>query len=97
MANYPDFVPYPFQAERHPARHPICTDGREDHRHRVVIAGGGPVGFATAIGLAKQGVASVVLEADDSVCFGSRAICVSRRSLEILYRLGVGAGFDSIG
>ena len=39
----------------------------------------------------------MVLEADDSVCFGSRAICVSRRSLEILHRLGVGAGFDSIG
>jgi hypothetical protein len=37
MANYPDFVPYPFQAERHPARHPICTDGLEDHRHRVVM------------------------------------------------------------
>jgi 3-(3-hydroxy-phenyl)propionate hydroxylase len=97
MANYPDFVPYPFQAERHLARHPICTDGLEDQRHRVLIAGGGPVGFATALGLAKQGVASVVLEADDSVCFGSRAICVSRRSLEILHRLGVGAGFDSIG
>ncbi|MGA0927532.1 MAG: FAD-dependent monooxygenase, partial [Burkholderiaceae bacterium] len=75
----------------------MCTDGLEDHRHRVVIAGGGPVGFATALGLAKQGVASVVLEADDSVCFGSRAICVSRRSLEILHRLGVGAGFDAIG
>ena len=97
MTSYPEYVPYPFQAEHHVATHPVCTNGLENHSHRVVIAGGGPVGFATALGLAKQGVASVVLEADDSVCFGSRAICVSRRSLEILHRLGVGAGFDAIG
>jgi 3-(3-hydroxy-phenyl)propionate hydroxylase len=97
VTSYPEYVPYPFQAEHHVATHPVCTNGLEDHSHRVVIAGGGPVGFATALGLAKQGVASVVLEADDSVCFGSRAICVSRRSLEILHRLGVGAGFDAVG
>jgi 3-(3-hydroxy-phenyl)propionate hydroxylase len=30
-----------------------------------------------------------VIEADDSVCEGSRAICISRRSLQILQRLGV--------
>ncbi|MBN8494690.1 MAG: FAD-dependent monooxygenase, partial [Burkholderiales bacterium] len=54
----------------------------------VVIVGGGPVGLATALGLARQGVASVVVEADDTVCMGSRAICLSRRSLEICGRLG---------
>ncbi len=54
----------------------------------VAIVGGGPVGLATALGLARQGVASVVIEADDSVCVGSRAICLSRRSLEICGRLG---------
>jgi 3-(3-hydroxy-phenyl)propionate hydroxylase len=63
---------------------------REKHSHHAVaIAGGGPIGLATALGLAKQGVASVVIEADNSVCEGSRAICVSRRSLQILRRLGV--------
>ena len=30
----------------------------------------------------------MVVEADDSVCEGSRAACISRRSLEILERLG---------
>jgi 3-(3-hydroxy-phenyl)propionate hydroxylase len=55
---------------------------------RVAIVGGGPVGLATALGLARQGVSSVVLEADDSVCMGSRAACISRRSLEICDRLG---------
>lgn len=54
----------------------------------VAIVGGGPVGMATALGLARQGVESVLLEADDSVCQGSRAACVSRRSLEIAGRLG---------
>jgi len=33
-------------------------------------------------------VHSTVIEADDSVCVGSRAACVSRRSLEICGRLG---------
>lgn len=57
-------------------------------RCRVAIVGGGPVGLATALGLARQGVASTVIEADDSVCIGSRAACVSRRTLEIVGRLG---------
>ena len=30
----------------------------------------------------------MILEADDTVCVGSRAACVSRRSLEIVERLG---------
>ena len=34
--------------------------------------------------LARQGVASLVIEADESYCSGSRAICVSRRSQDIL-------------
>ena len=39
--------------------------------------------------LARHGIPSVVLEADDGTCEGSRAICISRRSLEILDALGV--------
>ena len=50
----------------------------------VLITGGGPVGLATAALLAAHGIASVVIEADDGFCTGSRAICLSRRSLEIL-------------
>lgn len=76
-----------------PALPPLSTQGREDERHTVMIAGGGPVGLATALGLARLGIASVVIEADDSVCEGSRAACISRRSLEILDRLGVAGAF----
>ena len=62
-------------------------------RRPVVVVGGGPVGYCTALGLANHGVPVVLLEADDSVCFGSRAICISRRSLEIITRLGAAEGF----
>ena len=59
-------------------------------RHNVVIVGAGPVGLAMAIELSNYGVASVVLDDNDMVSVGSRAICWSKRSLEILDRLGVG-------
>ena len=71
----------------HPALPPL-RDGRDTQHHKVAIVGGGPVGVAVALGLARYGVASVIIEADDSVCMGSRAACVSRRSLEIMERLG---------
>jgi 3-(3-hydroxy-phenyl)propionate hydroxylase len=61
----------------------IMNTSMPEH-HRVVIAGGGPVGMTLAALLAKQGVKALVLEADDGYCTGSRAICVSRRSQEIL-------------
>jgi 3-(3-hydroxy-phenyl)propionate hydroxylase len=77
-----------FHYTRFAPRLPVLADGVEAQRHPVVIAGGGPVGMALALGLAAQGQRSVVLEADDTVCVGSRAICVSRRSLQILQRLG---------
>lgn len=54
----------------------------------VLIAGGGPVGLTLAALLAKHGVASVVIEADDGYCTGSRAICISRRSQEIFGWIG---------
>lgn len=86
----PDFVSYPHVPKVYPAGQPGAA-GVE--RAGVVIVGGGPVGLATALGLARQGVRSVLIEADDGVCTGSRAICISRRSLEIIERLGALDGF----
>ena len=59
-------------------------------RRPVVIVGAGPVGLAAAIDLAQQGIAAVVLDDNDKVSFGSRAICFAKRTLEIADRLGVG-------
>ena len=59
-------------------------------RHSVVIVGAGPIGLAMAIELANHQIASVVLDDNDVVSIGSRAICWSKRSLEILDRLGIG-------
>ena len=60
---------------------------------RVIIAGGGPVGLVAALALARHGVRSIVIEADADVCEGSRATCISRRSLQVLERLGAETAF----
>jgi 3-(3-hydroxy-phenyl)propionate hydroxylase len=91
------FKPYPFEAKRYPASLPALKGGVDPRRRPVVIVGGGPVGYCAALGLANYGVPVVLLEADDSVCFGSRAICISRRSLEIVERLGAIEGFLNVG
>ncbi|MGE0098599.1 MAG: FAD-dependent monooxygenase [Hydrogenophaga sp.] len=54
----------------------------------VLIAGGGPVGLTLSALLSSQGIANLVIEADDGYCSGSRAICMSRRSQEILGWVG---------
>ena len=62
----------------------------------VVVVGAGPVGMAVALGLAQRGVPVTILEAADQVSFGSRAICISRHSLEVADRLGFGSDIDDI-
>ena len=54
----------------------------------VLIAGGGPVGLMLAALLGRYGVRTLLVEADESYCVGSRAICISRRSLEIIGWVG---------
>ncbi|WP_439519165.1 FAD-dependent monooxygenase [Hydrogenophaga sp.] len=54
----------------------------------VLIAGGGPVGLTLSALLSSQGIANLVIEADEGYCSGSRAICMSRRSQEILGWVG---------
>jgi 3-(3-hydroxy-phenyl)propionate hydroxylase len=58
--------------------------------HPVVIVGGGPVGLVTALLLAKRGHHVVVLDRKQALSDGSRAICWSKRTLEIMHRLGLG-------
>jgi 3-(3-hydroxy-phenyl)propionate hydroxylase len=64
--------------------------GAPARRAPVIVVGAGPIGLAAAIDLALHGVASVVLDDNNVVSLGSRAICWSKRTLEIFDRLGVG-------
>lgn len=64
--------------------------GAKPSRHPVIIVGAGPVGLAAAIDCALRGVRCLVLDDNDVVSLGSRAICWSKRTLEIFDRLGVG-------
>ena len=59
-------------------------------RHPVVVVGAGPVGLSLAIDLAQRGHNVVLLDDADRIGDGSRAICFSKRSLELWDRLGVG-------
>lgn len=54
----------------------------------VIVAGGGPVGLITALGLAHYGVPFVVLEEDSALSLDTKAGTVLTRTLEVLDRFG---------
>src|SRR5579864_4356003 len=93
------------QRGRDGRRHPMSTNyqtlsfdyqpcreqaGQPATVHPVIVVGAGPVGLATAIDLAQQGQPVVLVDDDCSLSTGSRAICFSKRSLDIFDRLGCG-------
>lgn len=65
-------------------------DAAQPSRHPIVIVGAGPVGLSAAIDLAQRGQPVLVVDNDDRLSFGSRALCFAKRTLEIWDRLGVG-------
>jgi 3-(3-hydroxy-phenyl)propionate hydroxylase len=70
-------------------RSPDQQAGKIAH-HPVVIVGAGPVGVAAAIDLGLRGIRTVLLDDNDTVSVGSRAVCHAKRTLEILDRYGCG-------
>lgn len=65
-------------------------DAAQAVRRPVVVVGAGPVGLALAIDLAQREIAVVLLDDDNTLSTGSRAICFAKRTLEIFDRLGCG-------
>jgi len=89
-------MPKTYSNPHYPYRRSPDQNGRTAH-HPVIIVGAGLVGLTAAVDLATRGAPSVVLDDDDTVSFGSRAICFSQRTLEIYDRLGIGAKFRAKG
>ncbi|MBT2333371.1 FAD-dependent oxidoreductase [Variovorax paradoxus] len=65
-------------------------DAATPAHHPVVIVGAGPVGLTLAIDLALRGIPVVLLDNDNTLSSGSRAICFAKRTLEVFDRLGCG-------
>ncbi len=68
----------------------VAQPAGEAARHPVVVVGAGPVGLTLAIDLAQRGTPVVLLDNDNTLSTGSRAICFAKRTIEVFDRLGCG-------
>ncbi len=57
--------------------------------HPLVIVGAGPIGLTAALDAAQRGLSVVVLDDNNTVSVGSRAVCYAKRTLEVWDRLGI--------
>lgn len=80
-----DYQSLRFDYKRH-----ADQDAAAPAQHPVVIVGAGPVGLTLAIDLALRQVPVVLLDNDNTLSSGSRAICFAKRTLEVFDRLGCG-------
>lgn len=74
-----DYKPAPEQASKEVVRKP------------AVVIGAGPIGLTMALDLAAHGIPVIVLDDNNTVSIGSRAVCYAKRPLEIWDRLGCAA------
>jgi 3-(3-hydroxy-phenyl)propionate hydroxylase len=58
-------------------------------RHPLVVIGAGPIGLSVALDCAQRGIPVRLLDDNNTVSVGSRAVCYAKRPLEIWDRLGV--------
>ena len=83
-------MPSTYRAPEYPYVTPPEIEAGGVARTQVAIVGAGPVGLAAAIDLAQQGIAFIIVDDNNTVSVGSRAICYAKRALEVLDRLGCG-------
>lgn len=77
------------RARRARRQYPAASSPGRDDRCDVAIVGAGPVGLTLACELRRYGISVVLLDRNATSSDGSRAICWSKRSLEILDRHGI--------
>ena len=65
--------------------------------HDVIVVGGGPTGFVTALGLAQAGVDVCLIEAEDAINHSPRACVYHWSMLDGLERLGIREEAERIG
>lgn len=75
--------------KRYAYRRAAELDRATPRRVPVVVVGAGPVGLTAALDLARRGQPVIVLNREDTLAEGSKAICFSKRTLDICDRLGV--------
>jgi 3-(3-hydroxy-phenyl)propionate hydroxylase len=83
-------MPSTYKAPEYPYVTPSEIAAGGTGRTQVAIVGAGPVGLAAAIDLTQQGIDVLIIDDNNTVSVGSRAICYAKRALEILDRLGCG-------
>lgn len=81
-------MPTTYKNPVYPYRRACELDTQHVNHYPVIIVGAGPSGLAAAIDLALQGINTLVLDDNNTVSVGSRALCFAKRSLEIVDRLG---------
>jgi len=72
----------------YPFTRPPELDSDQRTHLPVIITGAGPIGMAMGLELDRQGIRNVILDDDNKVSVGSRAILWSKRAMEVLDRLG---------
>src|SRR5688572_21855490 len=65
--------------------------------HDVIVVGGGPTGFVTALGLAQAGVDVCLIEAGDAIISSPRSCVYHWSMLDGLERLGIREVAERIG
>ncbi|GMR15345.1 MAG: FAD-dependent oxidoreductase [Gammaproteobacteria bacterium] len=74
----------------YPFTRPPELDSDARTRVPVIVVGAGPIGMAMGLDLDLQGIPNIILDDDNKVSIGSRAICWAKRALEVADRLGCG-------
>jgi 3-(3-hydroxy-phenyl)propionate hydroxylase len=73
-----------FDYKIYPYREPPEFAKVNEQPHPVVIVGAGPIGLVLAIQLRKHGIACILIESEAQVSGGSRAVALTKRSMEII-------------